>query len=558
MRPRTTISFVLERLRIENLVLIREAEVEFDPALNAFTGETGAGKTIFTHALGLLLGQKGDSSIVGAHGEEAFVEAEFALPPGFFDDAEPDDALTELRPEGEESLVVARRVFADGRTRAYAWGRSIAREDVASAVERLLSMSGQFEQRRLARPAYQLEVLDRAAGADQLARRAEARRAWRDLVTARRRYEELQRDEAGVAERLEGLRRLLEDSHGLGQGEEDALRAERERIRHVAELGVDLEQAVTALETDEGEGALALLAQAERSVAAAARFAPELESERADLHDAMGSVRETFRGLRRTLEGLDASPQRLEEVEAQLERWSDVRRRYRCETAGELLRRRAAAEVELALVDEAGDPVRVALAELAAAEARVEGLAAALGAARAEVASAFGRDVAHELEDIGMGDGEFTVELRPRELGPTGRDEVVFLIRPNTGLPLGPVAETASGGELSRVALAIAAVAGGETLIFDEIDAGIGGVTANKVAVLLRRLTERAQVVTITHLPQIASVADSHFRVEKVAGDPTHTRIDRLDAGERQTEIERMLGGEEFLATISAAKDDAL
>ena len=151
-----------------------------------------------------------------------------------------------------------------------------------------------------------------------------------------------------------------------------------------------------------------------------------------------------------------------------------------------------------------------------------------------------------------MGDGEFRVELRDREPGPSGRDEVVFLIRPNSGMPFGPVAETASGGELSRVALALAVVSGGETLVFDEIDAGIGGVTAHRVAETLRRLAERAQVITITHLPQIASVAERHFRVEKVPGDPTHTRIEALSGDERKVELERMLGGEEFLAGIGS------
>jgi DNA repair protein RecN (Recombination protein N) len=149
-----------------------------------------------------------------------------------------------------------------------------------------------------------------------------------------------------------------------------------------------------------------------------------------------------------------------------------------------------------------------------------------------------------------MGEGEFFVELRERDPGPAGVDEAVFLVRPNAGLPFGPVAETASGGELSRIALALAAVAGGETLVFDEIDAGIGGVTAHAVAATLQRLAGRAQVLTITHLPQIASVADRHFRVDKVPGDPTHTRIEELDDLLRREELERMLGGEEFIAAV--------
>ncbi len=149
-----------------------------------------------------------------------------------------------------------------------------------------------------------------------------------------------------------------------------------------------------------------------------------------------------------------------------------------------------------------------------------------------------------------MGEGEFACELRERDPSSTGGDEAIFLVRPNAGMPFGPVAETASGGELSRIALAIAAVAGGETLVFDEIDAGIGGETANAVGRVLKRLSERAQVITITHLPQIAALADRHFRVEKVPGDPTHTRIEQLDDADRKAELERMLGGQEFLATV--------
>src|SRR2546425_8457456 len=178
---------VLRRLRIENLVLIREAELELAPGLNAITGETGAGKTILAQAVGLLLGTKGDDSFVGPAAEEAYVEAELDLP-------EELDELIDLRPEDEDALLVARRVFADGRTRAYAWGRAAAREDVAAAGERLIAMSGQFEQRRLARPAYQLEVLDRFAGDEQLRRRAELRVAWRELQAARSRYDELTLD----------------------------------------------------------------------------------------------------------------------------------------------------------------------------------------------------------------------------------------------------------------------------------------------------------------------------------------------------------------------------
>ncbi len=254
--------------------------------------------------------------------------------------------------------------------------------------------------------------------------------------------------------------------------------------------------------------------------------------------------------LRAFLASLEAEPDRLEQVEGELERISDTRRRFGALDYDDLLARAGAAREELAALQDGLDPAAAATEALAAAEAKSAGLAAQLRAARETASEPFAAAVADELRGVGMGEGEFRVELRERDPGPTGVDDAVFLIRPNAGLPFGPVAETASGGELSRVALAIAAVGGGETLVFDEIDAGIGGETAHAVAATLKRLAERAQVITITHLPQIASVADEHYRVEKIPGDPTHTRIDRLDDAERRDELERMLGGKEFISTL--------
>src|SRR5437870_7296382 len=225
---------MLRRLRIENLVLIQEAELSFAPGLNAITGETGAGKTILAQAIGLLLGAKGDAGYIGANGTEAYVEAELDLPAGLLDE---DDlsALADLRPEDEEGLVVARRVFSDGRTRAYAWGRGAAREDLAAAGERLIAMSGQFQQRRLARVSYQLDVLDAFAGEEQLRRRAESRLAWRELTAARKRHEELRAGADAAAARLDELRALVEDTAGMEPDAEERLRGGRERLRHVTE-----------------------------------------------------------------------------------------------------------------------------------------------------------------------------------------------------------------------------------------------------------------------------------------------------------------------------------
>jgi DNA repair protein RecN (Recombination protein N) len=540
---------VLRRLRIENLVLIREAELTLAPGLNAITGETGAGKTILAQAVGLLLGARGDAAFVGPDGDEAYVEVELEPPPGFFDDEEA-ATLAELRPEDEEGLVLARRVFPDGRTRAYAWGRSAAREDVAAAAERLVAMSGQFEQRRLARPAYQLDLLDGFAGDQQLRRRASLRAAWRELGTARRRHDELTRDAVAAEARLAELRALVEDTDGLELDTEQRLRAERERLRHVTELAEGAAAAVEALAPEEGDGASGLVALTERAIAPLERLAPELERAGNELRDVELRLRETASELRAFLASLAAEPDRLERVESELDRIAETRRRFRCESYEELLARAAEARAELEALEGGTDPAAAAAQALAEAEAKVARLSEELRTARSKAADPFATAVARELQGIGLGEGEFRVELREREPSASGADEVSFLIRPNAGLPFAPVAETASGGELSRIALAIAAVGGGETMVFDEIDAGIGGQTAHAVGETLRRLAERAQVVTITHLPQIASVADRHFRVEKVPGDPTHTTIAELGDDERREELQRMLGGEQFIAAV--------
>ncbi len=532
-------------------MLIREAELTFGSGLNAVTGETGAGKTIFAQAIGLLLGARADASSVGSDGSEAYVEAELDVPDGFFDDEEI-AALSGLRPEGEAGLVIARRVFGDGRTRAYAWGRAVAREDVAAATEKLIAMSGQFEQRRLARPSFQLDVLDAYCGPEQLERRREARLAWRELVAARRRRDELARNADAVAFRIAELQALVDATEGMTAGDEQELLARRERLRHVEELAEAATVAAAAVAPDEGNGAASLAALAERSLAPLERIAPELSASAEELRDLAVRLREVGSDLHRFVASLDAEPGALEGVEERLQTIADLRRRFSAASYDELLAFAASAERDLAESGAEGDPAEAAARAVAAAEARAASLADELRSARGAAADPFAAAVAAELGSLGMGEGEFLVELHEREAGATGADEVVFLVRPNPGLPFAPAAETASGGELSRVALALAAVAGGETLVFDEIDAGIGGVTAHAVAATLQRLAERAQVLTITHLPQIASVADSHFRVVKVAGDPTHTRIEELDDLLRREEIERMAGGAEFVATLGA------
>ena len=374
---------MLRRLRIENLVLIREAELSFGPGLNAVTGETGAGKTIFAQAIGLLLGARADASAVGTDGSEAYVEAELDVPEGFFDE---DDvaALAELRPEGEAGLVIARRVFGDGRTRAYAWGRAVAREDVAAAAERLIAMSGQFEQRRLARPSFQLDVLDAFCGTEQVERRREARLAWRELGAARRRYEELTRDADAVAFRLAELQALVEATEGMAPADEEELLARRERLRHVEELAEAANAAASAIAPDEGEGAASLAARAERALAPLERIAPELGTTAEELRDLAVRLREVGCDLHRFV----ATARRRSRERSRASRSASRRsptssagsQRPRTTSCSSSPRLRSASSVRPAA---GGDPVEAARRAVELAEARMNAIADELRTARA-------------------------------------------------------------------------------------------------------------------------------------------------------------------------------
>jgi DNA repair protein RecN (Recombination protein N) len=544
---------MLRRLFIENLVLIRRADLSLGPGLTAITGETGAGKTILAQSIGLLLGAKGEAALVGPTGEEAYVEAELDLPDGALDEEE-FATLAELRPADEPGLVAARRVFGDGRSRAYAWGRAVPREELAALVERLIAMSGQFEQRRLAQPAHQLELLDAFAGEEQLRRRAELAAAWRALREARRRRDELAQelgDREAYAAELEALAAVGE---GLAADAEESLRSERDRLRNAAGLAEAASAASQALSPEDGDGAADLAAQAEQALRPAAALDKDLAATAAELADASAQLRETASTLRAFLASLESEPGRLDRVEEELGRIGEAKRRFGAATLAELIERSRQAQTELEALGDGGDPLAAAETALRAAQERYDMVSDEAREARVAAAEAFAAAARTELASLGLGDGDLAVELSSRTEGPTGRDEAALLVRPNAGLPLAPVASTASGGELSRIALALRAVAhakaGEATIVFDEIDAGIGGQTAHAVADSLRRLGGLSQVLTITHLPQIASAAARHFRVEKVPGDPTHTRIEQLGEDERRDEIERMLGGAEFLSAV--------
>jgi len=542
---------MLLELRVENLLLIERAELRLGPGLNVLTGETGAGKTMLARALDLLLGGRPRPGTVRSGAEEAWVEGVFALPAGLLD--HPDlEELRERLPEGEEELVLGRRVGASGRSRAFVQGRAASATDLRELGRRLLSFYGQHEHRRLALGSAQLEALDGFCGSDHLAARTAFADAHARARTARRALEGL-RDREGARDRDRDLLLYeIAEIEELEPSEEDEaeLLAARERLRHLDALRAAAGVAAEALVPEGLEpGAAALLAEGERLATAAAGADPELDA----LADRLAAVRieadELGAELRRYAEGLEAEPGGLERVEERLERYERLRRKHGGTVASVIAHaERCRAEHDrLEGLDEA---LENAMRTLDEAEREERTRAEGLGATRVEAAPRLGERVEVELAELAMGDASFTVGLEPREgaLGPLGAERVEFLVAANRGVEAAPVREIASGGELSRIMLALTSVAsagGPPTLVFDEVDSGVGGQTARAVGERLRALAAEHQVLCITHLPQIASLADHHFRVDKLAaGDLTRASVEHLDDPAKIDELCRMLGAE--------------
>jgi len=539
---------VLEELRVENLLLIERAELRLGPGLNVLTGETGAGKTVLAHALDLLLGGKPRSGIVRPGASEAYVEGVFALPDALR------EQLGERLPEDAEEVVLARRVWAEGRTRAYLGGRSATAADLRDVGGALLSFYGQHEHRKLTLASAQLEILDGFCGDAHAARLQAFGAAYAHERGLRAQLEELEA-RAGARDReLDLLEWELQeiDDAAPSEEEEASLAAERERLRHLESLLAAAAGGVAAL-TGDGEGA-----GSDGVTAALAGTARALESVRGvdaaldGLSDRVAALAveadDLATELRAYGEGVEATPGRLEEVEERLALLDRLKRKHGGTLAAviahaeECRRRRD----ELVGAEEALEGAQAALGE---ARAELEQRAASLRTAREAAAGALADAVRERLAALAMDGATFEAALSDRDgYGPSGGDEVEFLIAPNPGVPAGPLRETASGGELSRVMLALmgaAAEAGARTLVFDEVDAGIGGQTARAVGEQLRELAAGRQVICITHLPQIASLADRHFTIVKdVSGETARTTVTQLERGDLVGELVRMLGAD--------------
>ena len=528
---------MLRELRIENLLLIEKAELRLDAGLNAITGETGAGKTVLAHSLDLLTGGKARPQIVRPGAEEAWVEGVFDLPRGLLEEPELAE-LAERLPDGAEEIVLGRRVSAGGRTSAFVGGRAASAADLKALGGQLVAFYGQHEHRKLTIASAQMEVLDGFAGPEHLALREEYRASHRECQALAAELAML-RERGGSRERdLDLFRFELSEIESVAPdaGEKADLGTERERLRHAEALREAVAGAHAAAawaEEDGTGGASERLARAGDLLQGVAGVDAEVDALAERLAVLAIELWEVSAELRSYAEGLEADPGRLATVEERLDAVDRLERKH------EIAR--------LEGTEERGAEVEAALGR---AEEQRAALGEKLTSARCEAADPLRRAVAEELEKLAMPGAELevTFDPHPEGFGPVGAETVELLLAPNPGLAPAPLRDAASGGELSRTMLALSRLggsAGAATLVFDEIDAGVGGTTARAVGERLRALGADRQVLCITHLPQVASLAGAHFTLEKdVEGERATATVRRLDGEAVVEEIRRMLGGE--------------
>jgi DNA repair protein RecN (Recombination protein N) len=551
---------VLYELRIENLLLVARAEIRLAPGLNVITGETGAGKTMLAQALNLLIGGRPKGAVVRTGASEAYVEGVFARPPGL------EQPVLERLPEDAQELVLGRRVWPDGRTRAYVCGRSVTVGDLRELGESLFSFYGQHEHRKLMLGTVQLDILDGHCGPEALSLRQQLGDLHREVCRLQAERDALE-EVAGAREReLDLLNYELGEIEAAGPaaGEWEELTAQRERLRHLDSLQTAAGGGAQALNGEAG-GAAETLAGALPALEAAAAIDPALEPLVSRLQSVRYEVEDLAAELRRYALDIDSAPGRLEEVEERLGLLSRLLRKYggsieavlshaeRCRQRRDELQ---GAETRIEKVDSA----------LAEATGALERMAASLSELRLAAAPRLARAVRSRLAELAMPEAEFEVALAPRPdgCGPRGADSVELMIAPNPGIPAGPLREIASGGEMSRVMLALLSAAhdGGAAratgarhgdarpemplLVFDEIDAGVGGHTARAVGEHLKVLASGRQLLCITHLPQVAALAERHFTVTKDGSSlPALATVKELEGDAVVAEVVRMLGASE-------------
>jgi len=540
---------MLTSIQVRNFAIIDKVEIEFAPGMTVLTGETGAGKSILVDAMGLVLGERGGSGLVRNGAQRAEFSAEFDL-------ADLPDArrwLEDQMLDVDGECVLRRVISADGRSRAFVNGNSVPLQSLKSLGEMLLDIHGQHFHQSLGRRDIQRSLLDYYGGLVDVAIETEnAFGEWRALANQLGALETANEDRVA---RLDLLRFQISelDALDLQAGERESLMQERAKLQNRGRLAEGVSQALDRLYDGDPVTAQSLLSEAAHAVAALTGVDETLGNIAVLLQEANIQISEAADELRRYGDALDMDPARQDQVEERLDAISKIARKHRIETDGiaDLHDDLRTQLDELEHAEERGAELRDAVA---AAESAYRQAAKRLSDGRKKAAKRFSADVSAAMSDLGMPGGVFAVDIRPRDIADPrafGMDAIEFLISANPGQAPLPLSKVASGGELSRMSLAIQVIASDgssiPTMVFDEVDSGVGGGVAEMVGHRLRELGLSRQVFCVTHLPQVASLGNNHFRIMKISdGKTTRTSIKLLNDDERIEEIARMLGGVEI------------
>jgi DNA repair protein RecN (Recombination protein N) len=540
---------MLMNLQVRDFAIVEKIDIEFEPGMTVLTGETGAGKSILVDALGLVLGERGSAQLVRDGAKRAEFAAEFDVSDLAAVGAWLDEQALDL--DGE--CLLRRVINADGRSRAFINGNAVPLSQLKNIGELLLDIHGQHFHQSLGRRPVQRDLLDHFGGL--LEQRAEVATSYSSWIAVAERLKSLLAADADRASRLELLTFQLQelDSLGLTAGETLELNKERQKLHNSGRLADGVTAALDVLIDSESSNANSLLAAATRSLESLAGFDSSLLPLIELLKSAGIQVSEATESLRRYGEDIDMDPQRRDWVEERLDVLQAVARKHRV-SADELLELHTRLRDEHEELTHSAERGRELEAQASAMREEFFAKAKVLSAARAKAASAFSAAVTDAMSGLGMPGGTFEVELTALDeesVRNWGIDAIEFLISPNPGQKPQPLAKIASGGELSRMSLSIQVIASDgsaiPTMVFDEVDSGIGGGVAEMVGRRLQEIGANRQVLCVTHLPQVASLADHHFRISKVTdGKSTRTGLQVLGNDERIEELARMLGGVEI------------
>lgn len=541
---------MIRRIYIRDYALIDELELDLGSGMNLITGETGAGKSIIVDAIGAALGERADREAVRSGCERALVEAEIVV-------SGSSKALKALEDAGispeDGVVVVTRELHSSDRSQCRINGRPVTASILKSVTDFLVDTHGQHEHQYLLNSDRHLDVLDEWCGPEAFSMRREIGEGFSELCRLRRELEQLKSDARERAHMIDLYKfqvKEIEEAR-LRPGEEEELDADRLRLANAEKLQSNVSEGLRLL-ADDGK-AVDSLGDSFNALQGLDRFDGNLTPLVESVQTAFYQAQEAARELRRYRDSVEADPEKLQVVQERLELIGALKKKYG-DSEDEVIAYAEETKRRLDALENSEERGGELESEICRLEGELSEKAERLSVMRKSSASEFSGSIERELNDLGMNAGVFVTDFTECELGPDGIDRVEFLISANKGEPPRPLAKVASGGEISRIMLAMKSVVSRNsdvpTLIFDEIDVGVGGRTADVIGAKLSNLSEGAQVICITHLPQIARLSGEHFRIEKeLVGGRTVVRVRRLDSGERVSEIARMLGGEKHTGT---------